>query len=207
MAKAAKPSSSGPARIRFVILEAEIPDGDLSQVTQAVQNALRPVDGTGAVRRVIAGPTKLQSNSASASAEFEAADAEDVSEDVLQEEVQATAPSKRTRTFKPRSPNIIEVDLIEGEISFDDYAEKTKPDSHSLKNLVVAAWFKKYRKINEITMDHVYTCYRTVGWPAGMEDFGQPLRDLKKRKLMDGKGKGLYAINHVGLNEVTKIGG
>jgi hypothetical protein len=41
MAKSAG-KSGGTSRIRFVMLDAEIPDGDLSQITQAIHNALKP---------------------------------------------------------------------------------------------------------------------------------------------------------------------
>jgi hypothetical protein len=35
-------SKGGTSRIRFIMLDAEIPEGDLSQITAAIQNALKP---------------------------------------------------------------------------------------------------------------------------------------------------------------------
>ncbi|MES0100947.1 hypothetical protein [Mesorhizobium sp. M0019] len=34
-------SKNGTSRIRFIMLDAEIPEGDLNQITLAIQNALR----------------------------------------------------------------------------------------------------------------------------------------------------------------------
>jgi hypothetical protein len=43
MAKAQPPKVPGASRIRFIMVEAEMANaGDLSQITQAIQNALRP---------------------------------------------------------------------------------------------------------------------------------------------------------------------
>ncbi len=35
-------NKGGTSRIRFIMLDAEIPEGDLSQITSAIQNALKP---------------------------------------------------------------------------------------------------------------------------------------------------------------------
>jgi len=35
-------SKGGTSRIRFIMLDAELPEGDLSQITSAIQNALQP---------------------------------------------------------------------------------------------------------------------------------------------------------------------
>jgi len=208
MAKSGKSGASGPARFRLVILEAESPDGDLSEVMQAAQNALRPVES--AARRAIAAPAKLQSSSRA-----DIFDEPTESEDVISaaggdNEVSDPTPPKRARSgspWKPRSPDVIDVDLKSGEVSFADFATQKKPSSHNMKNLVVAAWFKLYRNLDAITMDHVYTCYRAVGWPSGMADFGITLRGLKKSKLVESKGKGHYAINHIGMSRVEELNG
>jgi uncharacterized protein YjhX (UPF0386 family) len=70
---------------------------------------------------------------------------------------------------------------------------------------VIAAWFKEHRGLDAITPDHVYTCYRTLKWPLNMNDFAQPLRDLKAKQFLTSPEKGSYAINHLGLQEVQKL--
>lgn len=42
MAKNSSSRGSTPSRIRFIMVEAELGDGDVGQITRAIQNALRP---------------------------------------------------------------------------------------------------------------------------------------------------------------------
>jgi hypothetical protein len=101
MPKAQK-GAAGTARIRLVILEAEAPDGDLGQITEAVQNALRPTNGAGPVRRALSGPAKTASADndpveLTAVEEGEAADSRD--------EADVAAPTSRSKggsNWKPR---------------------------------------------------------------------------------------------------------
>lgn len=207
MAKASqKGSSSGPARIRFVVLEAELPDGDLSQITQAVQNALRPPENSASHRRTLAAPTRGQPLDPEPADNGEDAREESVIDEASSENSVSASSARQRPSFKARSPNVIDVDLKSGEMPFADFAKAKNPSSHAERNLVVAAWFKLHRGIDAVTMDHVYTCYRAAGWPSGMEDFSKTLRQLKARKLMDSKERGAYAINHIGLDQVDKIG-
>jgi uncharacterized protein YjhX (UPF0386 family) len=99
---------------------------------------------------------------------------------------------------------VLDLDLA-GDPSFAQYVEKQKLDSDASRFLTVAAWFKECRQDNEITVDHVYTCYRAVGWPTNIDDFSSPLRSLKHQQLMTSNEKGLYSINHLGLSRVEKL--
>ena len=49
------PPKSGTSRIRFIMVDAEISDGDLSQITSAIQNALKPA--TTVIQQRIAVPS------------------------------------------------------------------------------------------------------------------------------------------------------
>ena len=66
---------------------------------------------------------------------------------------------------------------------------------------------KEHRNIDSISDDHIYTCFRSIGWPTNIPDFVQPLRDLKFKKYFTSPEKGFYAINHIGLDYVKKLGG
>src|SRR4029077_8334095 len=44
--------ASAPSRIRFVMVEAELGDGEIGQITQAIQNALRTSGGPSPVKRL-----------------------------------------------------------------------------------------------------------------------------------------------------------
>jgi hypothetical protein len=58
-----------------------------------------------------------------------------------------------------------------------------------------------------VTMNEIFTCYRHMRWPIPA-DPTQPLRDLKRKQNLFNKaeGNGAYAINHLGTNEVAKMG-
>ena len=202
-------ASNGPARIRLVILEAEAPDGDLSQITLAVQNALRSQDGGSQSRRTITtiAHKSPAHNDIPNSADGDLSEVVEHAEDETAEGEAAPAAPRSSRTRRPpKTPNVIELDLT-SPVSFENFAREKNPPSDQKKFLVVAAWFKLHRQIDAITADHVYTCYRAIKWPSNIPDFGQPLRDLKARQLMlPGEKKGSYAINHLGLSEVDQLG-
>lgn len=191
-------AKSGTARIRFVMLDAEIPEGDLTQITAAIQNALKPTS-TIIQQRVIA---PALTNGAAPERENEAEALESEIEDVQVAQPQSAPKSSKPR--KPTVPKVLELDLTSG-VSFESYAAQHSPESEPDRNLVVAAWFKEHRGLDAITAGHVYTCYRQVKWSVGIEDFSWPLRGLKKDQLMSSAGRGEYAINHLGLDRVHKM--
>lgn len=209
MAKA-PPKPTGTSRIRFIMVEAELADGgDLSQVTQAIQNALRPPAPAGR----LAGPAQPRNNGSGTSsqaaqlvvdAEEQPELADDESDTADPDEGSSPAASTPKAPRKFRSPEIIEFDLTT-EPSFAQFAANRGPTSHHMRYLTVAAWFKEHRQLDAVTVDHVYTCYRAVKWPTDFEDFAKPLRQLKFRKFLSLKGKGEYAINHIGLQEVENL--
>jgi hypothetical protein len=180
------------------MLDAELPEGDLTQVTQAIQNALRP--NPAIQSRAIAAPVLAPRIDDVQPVE----DEQDISDDPA---ATPPKPARAERASRPRrypSPEVIEVDLL-SELSFSDYVADKKIDSDADRFLTVAAWFKEYRKVNEITVNHVYTCYRAAHWPTNIEDFAKPLRHLKSRKLMTSPSRGLFSINHIGLAQVTAL--
>jgi hypothetical protein len=204
MAKATPPkSSAGSARIRFIMLEAEIPEGDLSQFTHAIQHALRPTTITVASPRISSSPTqRVPEHVNDVEVNAEASTIETATEEP--ESAGDEAPTRTPRKSAPRSPKVlVDVDLT-SDPSFAAFANETKPDSHLKRNLVVAAWFKQARRVDAITMDHVYTCYRSVKWPSDIPDFGSSLRALKRNQKMTQSDQG-FVINHLGIQEVDDL--
>lgn len=131
MAKATSPKAPGASRIRFIMVEAEMADaGDLSQITQAIQNALRPA--TTSVR--LTGPTHARSNGGGASTQsgetvVDADEEEAVGQDADMEAADASRSTSDTprRARKLRSPEVLELDLTT-EPSFAQFAEDKEPD-------------------------------------------------------------------------------
>lgn len=193
-------TKSGTSRIRFIMLDAELPDGDLSQITSAIQNALKPT--TTVIQQRLSGnggaATFLEHERKTESIDDEVLDADD------EEVVTAPAKPRVQRVRKPTTPDVLDLDLT-SDRSLESFANEHSPNSEVERNLVIAAWFKEHRQTPAITAAHVYTAYRALGWSVGFEDFSWPLRTLKKDKFMSSPNRGEYAINHLGIAKVLKL--
>lgn len=121
----------------------------------------------------------------------------------------APGPSKTKAKGRParqlRSPEALDLNLTVGDVPFKAFMEQKKPNGDNKRYLAIAQWLKTNLKINEITMDHAYTCYRAMGWNVP-DDASGPLRQCKKQGWMKRSGKGAYAINHIGEGVVNDIG-
>lgn len=201
MAKGPGNKGDGRSKIRVVVIEADLAEGELRDMTQAITNALRPAP---VVQRFItSGPATP--------AAPQLADAEDIEDAEVIEEVE-NAPAPRTKaSSKPRRyppvKVLTDVDL-ESDVSFPDFAAGKKPKNIQDRYLVAAAWYKLHRDTDAITMHHVYTCFLhpRVKWPTGMADFDQPLRQLVKRNRLGRGERSHYVINHIGLADVDMLG-
>ena len=200
MAKSSTKGGGGVSHIRFVLFDAQIADGDVGPITQAIQNALRgPAPPT--VQRLPA-PIKSPDANGANSSEPEP----ELEEDVEFVEATPEAPRQRASRKPAPTPNIVDIEMSEG-VALSSFAQGKDAKSHAKRFLIAAAWLKEHRKIDAVSADHIYTCYRSMSWPTGIPDFAQPLRDLKSKKYFTQPEKGLYAINHIGLDYVKKLGG
>lgn len=198
MAKNSGGKSSGPSRIKFIMVDAEIVDGDLSAITQAIQNALRPPAPATVKRIAVQGTQTTTSTGAEVEEEVEEVDEEEVIEGTV---TQAKAKGPRKPAAAPKA---LDFDL-KADPSFKSFIEGKDVDSHQKKFMVAAVWLQEHRGINRITSNHIYTCYRHVGWSIGIPDWGQPLRDLKARDFLTTPEKGKYEVHHLGLDFVNGL--
>jgi hypothetical protein len=185
------------------MLDAELNEGDLSQVTQAIQNALRPSGSLPATPRALA--------QRMASAKPDAVEPEPLeSDEGVDESIEdvATVSASQPRPSPPRklkTPKVLDFDLKSG-TSFVSYVQDKNPPSDQMKFLTALAWFKQHRPdIPAVSADHVYTCYRAAEWSTAIADFSAPLRSLKHSRLIESAGRGTYVINHIGLDKVEKL--
>lgn len=199
MAKNSGGRASTPSRIRFVMVEAELGDGDIGQITQAIQNALRS-PATSSVKR-LAATTAV--NSATYEPEIES-ETNDVEENEIIDERPTPAKARGPRKASPE-PDIVEIDM-NSDVSLASFAQGKDAKSQHKKYLIAAAWLKEHRGIAGVTAGHIYTCFRSMGWSTNIPDFWQPLRDLKAKKYFSRNDKNEYEINHIGLDYVKKLG-
>lgn len=200
MAKGAPPKS-GTSKIRFIMIDAEIAEGELGNIAQAIQNALRPV--ALAPPRPVA---HIASSEASAEIDLSTNDAVDADEgtDVVYTSPSEAPPPRPQRPRRYATPKVLELDLT-SDPSWEQFANLKSPKNDTERYLTVAAWFKDHRNVAAITTDHVYTCYRAVKWPSAIEDFNAPLRKLKNLQFFTSPDRGTYAINHLGLARVEEL--
>ena len=183
--------------IRFVMFEMEGGSEQLAQGMQAIVSALR--QPTTVVRNVTPVPSAL--NGTASAPQLEEVDQTE------EEEIIAPATSTKKTTKSKRtyySPKVLDdLDLNSGDVPFETHCRQKNPQSTNKKYLVIADWLKENRAISAITQDHIYTCYRKMGW-TGIKDYGQPFRDAAKSGY-GSVSNGAFSINHIGKDVVVKM--
>lgn len=197
MAKNPSPSRS-PSRIRFVMVEAELGDGDITQITQAITNALRIPAGAGVKRIAVAAPPTNGVDPVNS----ELVEEEDIEADVV--DVTPAGPKVARPRKPPKAPDIVSIDM-NADLSLAAFAAGKDANSQHKKYLISSAWLKEHRSIDAVSAGHIYTCFRSMGWSVNIPDFWQPLRDLKAKKYFSKNDAGDYEINHIGLDFVRKL--
>lgn len=204
MSKASAVRTNQPSRVRLVVFEAELSNGNVNEITQVIQNALRVNNPQTVAPRAIAQRMAERMDATQQVDPETVEEINEVSEPIVEHATQLQSRPTAPRKF--RTPKVLDIDLKSG-VSFVSFAEKKNPQSDQLKFLIVAAWFKEHRKdIEAITVDHVYTCYRAANWSTAIGDFSSPLRNLKHAQFLEKAGRGAYVINHLGLDKVDKMG-
>lgn len=118
MAKRPK-QGNGSSRVRFIMLEAEMFDGVLSQITNAIQNALKPpaVNGPGPANGIVK------------TIAAEPGDADDEAEGLEYEDIEENSPPAPTKTRRPAKRKVIaDMDFESGE-SLTKFAEQYPPNT------------------------------------------------------------------------------
>src|SRR5262249_16010176 len=154
------------SRVRFVMLDAEIAEGDVAAVTQAIQNALRQPGVNTVVKRIAAPQSQL--NGGSDVAEPEIVEDAAIDETEAVDAAPAGAKPRAQRRAAPK-PDVIEIDIT----TEPPLSSLVDPKSNHRRYLAIAAWLHDHRNIEAVSADHIYTCYRHLGWPIDILDFAQ----------------------------------
>lgn len=194
MAKGSSPKS-GNSKIRFIMLEADLSDGDLSQVTQAIQNALRPAQQT--VKLIQTSNGNGEDDVAIDLDQFETLDIESD---------RAEPPKQRAqRSSKPRvakTPTVLNDIDVTSDPSLKDFVADFEISTSVDKYLVIALWFRDARQIQSVTVDHVYTCFKLLGWGTGANDFAKTLRNLRDEQSLKGGSKEGFTLTLPGAAKI-----
>ncbi len=186
----------GTSRIRFIMVDAEIADGDITSVTQAITSALRGPTPATVVKRIAAPALAANGHTEPADAEF----VEEAEEEVDAVDITPAVPRQKAPRKPAPKPSVIELDIM----SEPPLSSLTDPKSNHKRYLAISAWLHDHRNIEAVTTDHIYTCYRHLGWPIDILDFAQPLRELKHKQYFTTPERGKYAINQLGLAKAAE---
>jgi hypothetical protein len=196
------------SRVRILFVEGDFAPGDMEGLTAAVTSAIKPAQ---VIVRALPGrvgaPAPKDAANGNGAGEANAADLEPVGEDQGGEDgerVPATVDKGPARPRNYRKPRPVEMDMNAGGKVWKDFAAEKGPISHRAKYLVAAAWLHDYAKIQTITADHVFTCYKAAGWNFDIGDPTVTFRQFKKEGLGAIK-RGSFSINHLGLAEVVDM--
>ena len=205
------PKNGSASKFRMVVIDAELQEGGIGQLAQAIQGAFGGQRVTAVRLKGPATKSLLNPDSVEPSAELDGADVvEDVG--VVDAEPPLPKPKAQRAPKKIRTPSL-DTDLNPGaDPSFKacaDASNVTSATSVLTKFLIVAAWLHEERGRMNITADRAYTCFRFAKWPFNV-DFEQPLGDLKSKSNYlelkpESKGKGEFSITHLGLDKATKM--
>lgn len=117
------------------------------------------------------------------------------------------ANKPRTRPA-PKSPTLLDLNLNDGTPPLKEFLATKRPgDQDSKRYLAIAHWFKHHFKTPEVTVNHIFTGYRHMGWQTP-KDPALPLRDLKNKNqwLTKGTTPGSFTTNHIGDDQVFAMG-
>lgn len=200
MARASSSGKGGSSRIRFIMLEADLSEGDLSEVTTAIQNALRPQQ---TMTRVV----HLPAGSAAEQGLITDGDEETLDEVSFDQSSDSSPRRSRSSSGQKRTfptPKVVDVDW-DVVPTVQDYMKAHPPRTVADKFLAAVGWFKQAGGKDSASTDEVYTLFRKMGWPTNIKDFSQPLRDLKGQQVLTGGAKTGFSINHIGLDRIEKF--
>jgi hypothetical protein len=196
---------SGRQKIRFVMLEADLSDGNLSDLTTAITNALRPTV-VASTRSLPAGPQRSRSTSNESSA-GQQLEFENVEDDEPEFE-EVAAPPRAPRPSSPKAPSVPKyldglLTKEEGDALRDSVA-KNPPKSDARRYLVATAWLRDAKGETSVNPDKIYTVYKTANWPLGISDWGVTLRGHVQSHKMKRVGRGQYALTPLGEADLQK---
>jgi hypothetical protein len=177
------------------MFEGDLQEGELAQVTQAIQNAFRSPQ--------IAAPRQIPRVAAlsSAEADLEASEPIDQVEDLVSNSEILPRQRVPRKASAPRVPNPVNDLDVKSDPSLKQFCSDYELKSGFDKYLVIALWLREARQINVFSVDHIYTCYKLLGWSTNSNDFGKPLRNLANNKFLSGDSKG-YTLSLTGAGKI-----
>lgn len=223
----AQSNGKGKGGIRFRYMDSErLVEFNVDNDDASVNDGLRAIANALAGRTIAVAPAPkmLRKTTGGSSEVLQEKDEEAIDTDVLpfpdqplvdeheeQEEETNDAPSERKQRPAPRAPKFLDdLNLTTAKVSLQDFVKEKNPDNDVDKYVVIAVWYKQHFSTEEISIDHIFTAYKALGWQAQLPgpDPSQTLRNLKNQKnwLVSGSKRAFFKINWNGEDAVNKMG-
>jgi hypothetical protein len=157
----------GRVKFRYIELEMDANDPTLQDTLRNITSIIGK--STGSHGRVHdSSPRQLQHPSeTSESANEDLISTQD--EQLISETTPETSKSdtRPAKSWNPRSPRVLDDLKLDGaNEALKQYVERKQPSGENQRYLAIAGWLKENLGLNEVTMDHIHTCYRHLGWPT-----------------------------------------
>ena len=206
------------ARVKLRWMELDVEGGTANLVEGFKSFATELTRGASAVPRTNALSSKKTDTNTSTSVidtpvvEGENVDAIDgePTDEILPDPTISNGDSRPKRRPAPKAPRFLnELDLTKATVQLADFVREKNPEGDMDKYAVIAVWFKQHLNTEEVSIDHIFTAYKALGWQAQLPtDLSQTFRNLKSNKnwLDSGSTRGAYKINWNGEGSVNKMG-
>ncbi|QSL86216.1 hypothetical protein [Pseudomonas atacamensis] len=199
---------SGKVKVRIIEFEMEGSDLSLQESLKSIAAALsRP--NVAANTRPTARLESTRPASTARNGELNVDEERDENEyeehEMLPETTAPIVVRKPRKPSKPASPNVVAVRFDDVSPTFVEFVADRDPKNDKHKYLCAAFWLKFYKEVQEVSIDHIYTAYRSQNWALPTSPV-QPMRELAARRdgrFSKGVERGHYSINHIGEGYVT----
>lgn len=202
-----KAEQNGKMKVRIIEFEIEGSDMSLQESLKSITAALsKPAVIVTQRSQQRIGTTKAEGDADGSSESVEHLEhVEEVgAEDDLESSI-PVAPKKLRKPPKMAAPSLVHVRFDDLKPTFADFVSQKDPKNDMQRYLCAAFWLKNHKSINEVSIDHMYTAYKVMGWALPTAPI-QPMRELaatRDKRFSKGTEKGHYAINHIGEGFVT----
>jgi hypothetical protein len=124
---------------------------------------------------------------------------------VPDDELVDAAPARPQRQRKPRvakTPTVLNDIDLDSPPSLRDFVAQYDLSTNVDRYLIVALWFRDARNTPTITVDHVYTCFKILGWSTAVNDFTKPLRNLRDEQAFKGGSRDGFTLSLTGAGKI-----
>lgn len=194
-------SSVRANRVRIVMMDADLSDAAVNDLSNVLLNAFKPAQVRSLERKALA-PVNEAANGEQAELgpDGAAEDAPGPHEDVDDGGAQAVTPSKPRKLPLPKY--LHDLDTSGGGTTLKTFVDQHPSKKHLRRYLVGAYWMKHHGSQNTVNADQMYTIYRTVGWQPNINDWDSNFRSLVKANKLRRVSPGEYTITPIGEADI-----